>query len=136
MKPRTHYGKGVKLGALIRCAETGEIFTAAPDGCSVNYARDSRDRLLSDVGVDIRQRRDMLDRSRPFGCYISGDGKRVTGWKGNTLGTVTASYRIGCARRSYVHGETLLAVRVRDVHGRNWYGRGSPGVAVTLRACK
>lgn len=133
---RTHYGKGVTFGERIRCAETGEVFTAARDGMTTNYARDSHGRLLSDRGVDIRERRALVERAGPVLAYISGDGRHVTGWKGNVLGDVVHSHRIGCGRRSYIHGGTLRAIRVRDVHGGHWYGCGSPGIAVTLRPCK
>lgn len=120
------------IGATVTCAETGRAFIVARDGCSFNYATDAAGRIYSDEGVNIRERRELLDRTRPFGCYISGDGKRVTGWKGNTLGTVVRSSRI---RNPF--GGYLLAVTVCDVHGGYWHGRGAgEGMCITLRASK
>ena len=75
------------LGSVQTCAETGERFTIARDGCSFNYATTREGAIISDKGVDIRERRELLDRSRPFTCYLSSDGRHVTGWKGNILGT-------------------------------------------------
>ena len=32
----------IPLGSMLTCHETGKAFTAARDGCSVNYARDGK----------------------------------------------------------------------------------------------
>lgn len=77
-------------------------------------------------------RRELLDRSKPFCCYLSSDGKHVTGWKGNILGDVTYSRTIRLTRASFTHGSTIQCVRVRDVHGGYWYGRGNAGIAIKL----
>ena len=121
------------MGASLTCSETGATFIAARDGCSVNYAFDNAGHVFSDEGVNIREKRELLDRSNPFGCYVSSDGRHVTGWKGNILGTITRS----SVSRTGWHGSTLLHVRVRDCHGGDWYGKGSGrGVCITLRPCK
>jgi hypothetical protein len=75
----------INIGDPLTCAETGKQFTAAIDGCSTNYARTVAGEVLSDEGVTIREKRELLDRSRPFGCYLSGDGRTVTTWKGVAL---------------------------------------------------
>lgn len=124
------------VGRELVCAETGKRFIGAVDGISTNYARDAEGNVYSDEGVDIRERRELLDRSKPFTCYLSSDGKRATGWKGNKLGDVVRSNSVRLTRRSYTHGAYIWAVRVRDVHGALWYGRGSPGIVITLRAMK
>jgi len=122
----------INVGDTLTCAETGKQFIAAQDGCSFNYARDRQGNVFSDEGVNIRERRELLDRSKPFVCYVSSDGSRVTGWKGNTLGTIHRSSRI---RNPF--GGYLLSVSVTDVHGGRWYGRGAgEGMCITLRPCK
>lgn len=126
----------INFGDVLTCAETGKTFIAARDGITTNYATTESGEVLSDEGVYIRQRRELLDRSRAFYCYLSGDGRAVTGWKGNKLGDVIASHRVKLTRRSYTHGADYSHVTVRDVHGGLWYGRGSPGVAITLRPYK
>jgi hypothetical protein len=125
------------IGETIICSETGRAFVVATDGCSFNYARDKDGNLLSDEGVDIRERRELLNRAAPFVCYLSSDGNNVTGWKGNKLGEVIRSRHCELTRQSCTHSRaSFRSVRVRDVHGGEWYGRGSPGIAIVLRACK
>jgi hypothetical protein len=125
-----------EVGARVTCAETGRAFIVSRDGCSFNYASNTKGETLSDEGVNLREVRELLDRSRPFGCYLSSDGKRATGWKGNTLGAVVHASPVTLTRRSVWHGSHMLAVRVRDVHGAMWHGRGSPGVLINLRPMK
>lgn len=86
------------IGQTLTCAETGKQFIGAVEGFSTNYARDSAGRVYCDEGVDAREKRDMLDRSKPFTCYISSDGKHATGWKGNILGRVISSSPIRLTR--------------------------------------
>ena len=124
------------IGKKITCTETGKTFIGAIDGISTNYARDSEGNLFSDEGVDIREKRELLDRSKPFAAYISGDNRRLTGWKGNFLGSVVSHHAIKCSRRSYIHGDTLQAYVIRDIHGGLWYGRGNAGMCINIRAYK
>ena len=123
----------IHIGQILTCHETGKQFAAASDGFTFNYARDRAGNIYSDEGVDIREKRDMLDRSKPFFCYVSSDGNRVTGWKGNTLGRVTwsSSSRTGWCRSWITH------VRVTDVHGNKWHGKGSgAGMFIRLHPSK
>lgn len=121
------------LGSTLVCAETGKTFIAARDGCSVNYAHSPTGEIVSDEGVDIREKRELLDRSQPFTCYLSSDTRHVTGWKGNVLGTVTGYVE----RRTGFHGSTQAFFRVTDVHGGLWAARGpGPGMYCTLRPIK
>ncbi len=118
----------IEIGQILTCTETGKQFTAARDGCSVNYARDREGNIFSDEGVDIREKREMSDRSKPFCCYLSRDGRHVTGWKGNILGRVTWSSE---SRTGLTH------VRVIDVHGAMWHGKGSgAGMCIRLHPSK
>lgn len=129
----------IRIGDVLTCAETGKQFFAARDGISVNYARDRAGNVYSDDAVNIRERRSMLDRSRPFTCYVSSDGKHVTGWKGNVLGDIVRATRTALPfgrRWSYVHGKDYNAYTVRDVHGAYWHGKGSPGVCIRLHPSK
>lgn len=119
----------VAMGDTLTCAETGKRFIAARDGCSVNYAWSGTGEVLSDEGVDIRERRGLLDRSKPAYGYISRDGRAFTGWKGNKLGDAVA---VGDS--PVFHGR-VTCYRVTDVHGGRWYGRGSPGRCIKLRPC-
>lgn len=132
-RPASTRDRKINFGDVLTCAETGKTFVAAQDGITTNYAIGSNGEIVSDEGVDIRERRELLDRSKPFVCYLSGDGRTVTGWKGNRLGDVIESHRVKLTRRSYTHGADYSHVTVRDVHGGLWYGRGSPGFAITLR---
>jgi len=124
------------IGQVITCHVTGKEFIGAVVGYSTNYARDSEGRIFSDEGVDIQQKQDLLDRSKPFTGYISGDGKSLTGWKGNHLGAVIWTSPVRLARWSHFHGKAYAAYRIRDIHGGFWYGRSSPSMCINIRAAK
>lgn len=124
------------IGETLTCCETGKQFIGAADGISTNYATDASGKIYSDEGVAIREARDLLDRSKPFYAYVSSDGKSITGWKGNILGAITGASRIRLTRLSYTHGKYINHYIVRDVHGGMWYGKGSPSIAIKLRAYK
>lgn len=109
------------LGSLVTCSETGQPFTIARDGLTFNYATTRDGSILSDAGVDIRERRELLNRSRPFACYLSSDGRHVTGWKGNILGVVTYESE----SRTGFHRSAITHIRVTDCHGAQWHGKGS-----------
>lgn len=129
--------KQVRIGDVLTCDETGEVFTAAiEDGITTNYAVDDSGHVFSNAGVDIRERRELLDRSKPFFAYVSSDGNHITGWKGNILATVTGHTVCKLTRLSYTHGKYINHYTVRDVHGALWYGKGSPGICIKLRAYK
>ena len=121
------------IGTVLTCSETGKQFVAANVGCSTNYATDNEGNFYSDEGVNIRERNALLDRSKPFGCYLSCDGKSVTGWKGNILGTVT----LETSSRNGWQGSEITHIRVIDVHGKQWHGKGAGrGMYITIRANK
>lgn len=120
------------IGEPLSCAETGKQFIGAVVGCSTNYAKDSVGNIFSDEGVDIRERRELLDRTKPYYAYVSCDGKSVTGWKGNALMHITnlSVGRVGFCRDG-------VYVQATDVHGNQWYGKGAgKGVCIKLRAKK
>ena len=106
----------INIGDSLTCAETGKQFTAKSDGFTFNYARDAKNNVFSDEGVNIRETRQLLDRTKPFYCYVASDGRTVGGWKGNTLGTV---YEYGESRAGW-NGGTIARFRVLDIHGQWW----------------
>lgn len=80
--------------------------------------------------LDVEQ---LLDRSKPFAGYLSTDGQSVGNWTGRVLGRVARS----STSRTGWHGSTLTHVRVRDVHGALWHGKGAgPGMYILLRPMK
>jgi hypothetical protein len=111
----------IKIGDTLTCHMTGKTFVAESQGCTVNYARSNDGKIFSDEGVDLFEKELLKKREPVFGCYLSSDGRKVTGWKGNVHGTVIRSNEF----RGGWHGSTLTAVRVRDVYGKLWYGRGA-----------
>lgn len=76
---------------------------------------------------------EMLDRSKPFTAYLSGDGQNVTTWPGLPLGRVHSH----SVSRSGFWGSEIHRIHVRDVHGQWWQGRGpGAGMYCTLRPMK
>lgn len=126
----------IMIGKTLVCHETGKTFIGAIQGISTNYAIDSCGNVFSDEGVNIAEIRELLDRSKPYTAYLDKDANHLTGWKGNILGKVISRSTVKLTRRSWIHGKYMYAVTVKDVHGGLWYGRGSGGVCITLRAYK
>lgn len=80
--------------------------------------------------MDVEQ---LLDRSKPFTGYLSSDGKRFTNWSGHRIGTIV--YR--STSRTGWHGSEITHVRILDVHGGLWHGKGAgPGMCLTIRPMK
>lgn len=124
-----------------RCADCGAVKPcpaepgAAPSGYAVFTDPGRGEVLLCYDCADKRQIADLLDRSKPFGAYLSSDGRTVTTWTGGALGRVTRWNPCRLTRVSYTHGREYRSIHVVDVHGAHWYGRTSPGIYVTLRPC-
>lgn len=77
-----------------------------------------------------------LKTRQPFVAYVSSDGQSITTWTGGKLMTVTRSTPCALTRQSFTHDHrSYKSIRARDVHGKNWYGRGSAGICITLRPC-
>ena len=68
--------------------------------------------------------------------YLTNDGRTVADWEGHSLASVTLRTPVRLARWSWRHGSSIDAVRAVTADGRRWYGRGSRGMSITLRACK
>jgi hypothetical protein len=126
----------IQIGDKLKCSVTGKEFIAAVEGCSVNYATDREENIYSNEGVDISEKKRLLDRAKPFGCYVSSDNKHITGWKGNVLGDIISYTIARLPKWSVWHGEFIYCYTVKDIHGNYWYGRSSPSTAIILRAKK
>ena len=75
----------------------------------------------------------MVDRTRPFYAYLSGDGQSATSWPGGKLGDV---YDLNETRSGF-HRASIARFWVKDVHGAWWSARGSgKGMSCTLRTMK
>ena len=121
------------IGKSLVCTETGKTFIGESVGFTTNYAKNGKGEVFSDEGVDIREKRELLDRTKPYYAYVNGDGKLITGWKGNKLAEVYQSWSIALAGNSHFHSnKSYKFFRVRDIHGKCWYGRGSVGLCITL----
>lgn len=82
---------------------------------------------------DKREAEYMKDRSRPYVAYLSRDGKTITTWPGGKLGDVVTSTPCKLTRPSLTHSaESYRSIRVRDIHGKEWSGRGSSGICIRL----
>jgi hypothetical protein len=110
-----------RIGSRVTCAETGLPFVVAREGCSFNYATNAKGEILSLDGAYERDKRELLDRSRPYTCYLSSDGRHVTNWIGRILGDVMQE----TLSKNGFNGSHIVSVRVRDIHGAWWHGRGS-----------
>lgn len=121
----------INVGDVVTCTETGKSFTVESDGFTYNFARNSAGEVFSDEGVNIRELRDIAAHGFPVGCYVSSDGRTVTGWKGNKLGDVVHEWtgRSGFARVTFYN--------VRDAAGKMWRGKnGGRGMCITLHPMK
>lgn len=123
----------VTLGAVHVCHETGLEFVTARDGCTFNYCLDRDNNIYSDDGANLSQLRELSNRSKPLGCYLSSDGKHITTWKGFKLGSVTCE----SVSSTGWHGSKITHISVIDAHGMPWYGKGSGrGMHIVIRPAK
>lgn len=119
------------------CVQCGAPFPVHPPGylAYAGYAVRPDGGHICYPCADAAQREDMRDRSRPFVAYLS--GTKVTTWTGGELGTVVWTRPAKLTRPSFTHDRrSYRSVRVRDVHGAMWTGRGSDGIAIRLRPVK
>jgi hypothetical protein len=118
--------------ASFQCADCGpRPLETSGNACGTGYAIYGDDTMICYACADARQRAELLDRSGPFSCYVSSDGRTVTTWTGGKLGDVVSSSLGGG------FGDRMLHVRVRDVHGGLWHGKGAgAGMSIRLRAMK
>ena len=131
-----HVPENFPAGFVCSCCNEALHLPNPGERCSTGYARGAADELICYPCADNLQRAAMLDRSHPVGAYIASDGRAVTTWTGGILGRVSYWTRCELTRRSRMHGTHYRSIHVIDVHGAHWHGRGSPGLAVSLRPCK
>jgi hypothetical protein len=118
------------------CADCGKTFPVQTSG-GTGYARTADGKTICYACADIRERAELKDRSKPFCAYLSSDGQRVTTWTGGELMRVTYSRPCRLTRQSFTHSrESFRSICATDCHGGQWYGRGSPGIVIKLRARK
>lgn len=124
-----------EIGQVVTCHQTGKQFTVTSDGFTFNYARDGDGNILSDEGVRMLDARSMRAHSKPVGAYLSGDGKHITGWKGDILATVTQT----SVSRAGWYGSSITYIHIRavDQFGGLWYGKcAGRGMCITIRPVK
>ena len=123
----------LEVGQVVTCTWTGKQFTVERDGFTFNYALDGAGKIFSDEGVNEREQMAIHAHMRPVGAYLSGDGKHITGWKGNILATVT---RHSTSRTGW-HGSRITHIQAVDQFGGLWYGKGAGnGMCITIRPMK
>jgi hypothetical protein len=120
------------------CSRCNALFPEPPKGGgAAGYATLPDDSRICYACADAMQIEELKDRSKSFCAYVSSDGKQITTWTGGKLMDVTQSWPCALSRRSNWHDEkSYRCIRAKDVHGNRWYGRGSAGVVIKLRACK
>ena len=111
---------------------------AIPSDCTPGYAVNrATGKTLCYACADGEQRAALLDRSRPFVAYVSGDARTITTWTGGHLMPITRTLPCKLTRQSWTHDrQDYMSLRAVDCHGGHWHGRGSAGIAIRLRPCK
>ena len=123
----------LEVGQVVTCTWTGKQFTVERDGSSFNCAQLHDGRVISDEGVEKMGLDHIRDHSKPFGAYLSEDGKHITGWKGNIRATVTQR----STSRTGWYGSRITHIQAVDQFGGLWYGKGAgSGMYITLRPMK
>lgn len=126
-------------GETFTCADCMKTFPILTDGAT-GYAvlnEGTEGIRICYSCADKRQVEALKDRSIPFVGYLSADEKTVTSWTGGKLMAVLYSVPCALTRRSNWHdARSFRSVRAKDIHGGEWIGRGSSGVAIKMRAVK
>lgn len=113
------------------CADCGKKITIAREGCSFNYAiKQNGNKVCNDCALKEEIRH--IENDEKVFAYLSGDCKRITDWKGNTLAKVTWSSEI-----MHNWARKLMCINATTNNGRKLYGRGSGGgIYIRLRPVK
>ena len=87
------------------------------------------------ICYDCAERREFeaFQSAAHYCAYVSTDGSKIQTWTGFELAKITASRPMRLSRRSNWHGSTIQSIYARAADGSTWYGRGSPGVCISLR---
>lgn len=118
------------------CVQCASAFPKPhPEGGASGYATRADGERICYTCADVAERAVMLQSDR-FVAYVSSDGREITTWTGDSLGSIVRATPVKLTRLSYTHGKYMHAYRVIDFEGAAWYGRGSPGVAIKLTRVK
>ncbi len=71
-----------------------------------------------------------------YTAYLAEDGKQVTTWSGGKLADVIRTRRVKHFVPNAQRYVDYSSVRVKDLKGGEWIGRGSPGMYIKLRRVK
>lgn len=118
---------------ILTCHKTGKQFTAQQDGCSYNYAKDSKGNIYSDEGVYLSLKDEVLTQNK-IGAYADLDKRIVQGWKSeHVLGKIICHY---VANSGFCGKMDFIEVRMFD--GSLWKGKfkSASMQCVTLKKCK
>lgn len=122
------------VGSSFFCATCWRIFPLDPKSPGARgYGIDAGGGMHCYSCCHLRDISQLKDRTKPFGAYLSSDGKTVSTWPGDALGTVHSH---GVARNGW-HGSEIHRFHVQDAHGAWWQAWGpGKGMYCTLRAIK
>ena len=118
---------------VLTCHKTSKQFIAKQDGCTYNYAKDSKGNIYSDEGVYLSLKDEVLTQSK-IGAYAILESKTIQGWKNeHILGKIICHY---VANSGFCGKMDFIEVRMFD--GSLWKGKfkSSSMQCVTLRKCK
>ena len=97
---------------------------------TTGYGKDAAGRTYCYACCHARDLETMRTADR-FTCYVGCDGRTLTTWTGEKLGTVTLGAVHPWSRKSPMGERHYL--RAVDVYGGRWYGTGAPGMWASLR---
>ena len=126
---------GHERPAQLRCAQCLQLIDLNPGNGASGYGLTGERpnfRAICYACCFESDKRELLDRTKPFFAYLAGDGRTVTNWPGSTLGTVTHE----SSARNGFNRSKITCIRMRDVHGAMWQGRGpgrGPGRGMYIR---
>jgi hypothetical protein len=116
--------------------------TPQPAGsCVTGYGIDMRG-FTRCFGCAEAHERETFERAgaarEPFVAYLSGDPKvrgslTITTWTGAEIAKVTSAKEMKTPYGGTLHGDKWLSYTAVDAHGREWFGRGTPGVVTSIR---
>lgn len=113
------------------CHRCGENIPPPEEGsCSTGYGVDAMGHSIC-YSCCAKEDITFLLKREPTLVYLSSDMTRVTNWPGSTLGKVDSHSVV-----AHPWGVTIYHVRITDVHGAKWFGRGRPGMVLTIRPMK
>ena len=126
--------KDIEVGkTVLTCHKTGKKFTVQRDGCSFNYATDSKGNYYSDEGVYLALKDEVLKDTKIF-AYADLNKRIIQGWKSeHTIGKILCHYT-----RSNGFCGKMDHIEVKMFDGSLWKGKfkSESMQCVTLRKCK